>query len=286
MTGKKIYLAIQTVLCVLIVVMLSVGAVRIYQEGTVRKEQHPLESIYTQQAVADAFAGVAPILFAAVGMAVAGLLLGAGGEKEKAPKDPVTERDLITARVKTPDGAMKQETARQRVFRIAGWAGFGLCMIPVAVYLGNAAHFPSEDPEAMIAGVAAGTFPWIAAGMACLVIFGLLENRSVRRQTEAARRVLQEEKAAAAGKKEQAAASSASEGSGASGTAGEASPGPQEVRSASDSPQGAGNGKTKVLQAAVLAAAAVFLVLGILNGGLQDVLIKAINICTECVGLG
>ena len=33
-------------------------------------------------------------------------------------------------------------------------------------------------------------------------------------------------------------------------------------------------------------AALVLLVLGIKNGGLRDVLIKAINICTECIGLG
>lgn len=32
--------------------------------------------------------------------------------------------------------------------------------------------------------------------------------------------------------------------------------------------------------------AAVFIVLGVMNGGWYDVLVKAINICTECIGLG
>lgn len=37
----------------------------------------------------------------------------------------------------------------------------------------------------------------------------------------------------------------------------------------------------------VLYAAALLLIAaGILNGGMRDVLIKAINICTECIGLG
>lgn len=36
----------------------------------------------------------------------------------------------------------------------------------------------------------------------------------------------------------------------------------------------------------ILCVAAVFIVLGVFNGGLRDVLIKAINICTECIGLG
>jgi hypothetical protein len=37
---------------------------------------------------------------------------------------------------------------------------------------------------------------------------------------------------------------------------------------------------------ALFALALVLIVLGINNGGMRDVLIKAINICTECIGLG
>lgn len=41
-----------------------------------------------------------------------------------------------------------------------------------------------------------------------------------------------------------------------------------------------------VLRLVLFAAAGLFIVLGVLNGGLNDVLVKAINICTECIGLG
>ena len=41
-----------------------------------------------------------------------------------------------------------------------------------------------------------------------------------------------------------------------------------------------------LIRCVVLAAAALLIVLGILNGGMYDVLVKAINICTECIGLG
>ena len=37
---------------------------------------------------------------------------------------------------------------------------------------------------------------------------------------------------------------------------------------------------------AVLIVAIVFIILGVMNGGMADVLGKAINICTECIGLG
>ena len=36
----------------------------------------------------------------------------------------------------------------------------------------------------------------------------------------------------------------------------------------------------------LLVTAAAFIALGVVNGGWYDVLVKAINICTECIGLG
>ena len=44
--------------------------------------------------------------------------------------------------------------------------------------------------------------------------------------------------------------------------------------------------KLSAVKAAVLIAAVIFVVAGIFNGSMADMLIKAINICTECVGLG
>ena len=41
-----------------------------------------------------------------------------------------------------------------------------------------------------------------------------------------------------------------------------------------------------IARAVLLAAAAALIVAGICNGGMFDVLVKAINICTECIGLG
>lgn len=41
-----------------------------------------------------------------------------------------------------------------------------------------------------------------------------------------------------------------------------------------------------VLRVAVAAAAVIMLILGITGGGIRDVMIKAVKICMECVGLG
>lgn len=45
-------------------------------------------------------------------------------------------------------------------------------------------------------------------------------------------------------------------------------------------------GKRRTVRLCLLAAAVLLTVLGILNGGMQDVLTKAVWICTECIGLG
>ena len=42
----------------------------------------------------------------------------------------------------------------------------------------------------------------------------------------------------------------------------------------------------RFIQAGIIATAAALIIFGIINGGARDVLIKAINICTECIGLG
>ncbi len=41
-----------------------------------------------------------------------------------------------------------------------------------------------------------------------------------------------------------------------------------------------------LLRGGLLLLALALIVLGVLNGGLRDVFVKAANICTECIGLG
>ncbi len=42
----------------------------------------------------------------------------------------------------------------------------------------------------------------------------------------------------------------------------------------------------RLLQAALLVFSAALIAHGILNGSMNDVLAKAVRICTECIGLG
>lgn len=62
MTKRKIYLLIQSALCVLIALLLAVSAVRIFVEGSAYQAAgHPSEWIYTREKVAAALALILPL---------------------------------------------------------------------------------------------------------------------------------------------------------------------------------------------------------------------------------
>ncbi len=254
MTRTKLYLVMQVVLCVLLVVLLSASAVGIYREGLARRADNPRAAIYTRDIAAEKFAPLAPLSFFAIGMMIAGLVLGIRDENDEKPvKDLERVRDLTVARVATPSEAMRQAQAAQRRLCLAGWVIFGICMVPVGLYLARADHFPLNDLEGMFHALIRVFLPWAAAGIGALAVTSLLRERHVVREIEAAKAQLALEKA-------------------------------DGVSAPVIQPRSKPN--PIALQAVVIIAAVAFIVLGIFNQSARDVLYKAITICTECVGLG
>lgn len=114
MTRTKVYLILQAALCLLLVALLSVSAVSIYREGAARKAEQPLEPIYTREIAAEKFAPIAPVFFAAIGLMIAGWVLGAKDEgAEKPVRDAELIRDLTVARVVQPSDAMRRARKNQ-----------------------------------------------------------------------------------------------------------------------------------------------------------------------------
>lgn len=291
MTRKKVYLIIQTVLCVLLVVLLSRAAIRIFQEGSEAVLKNPLAYVYTPEAVAREFAAIAPVLFVSIGMAAAGLVLGVKDDQsDKGVPDVRTRRDLIVGRISVPGERIRVEQAKQRKGKLMGWLAFGAFMVPVLLYVMNGAHFPERDLEGMIHSLATGVFPWIGAGIASLMAAGIWEEGSIRREIEAAKEQLAAQKASFA--KETVSRGAVQEASSEHVTEESASSGVVHDTDSQDmKKEGAGavrdaGKKTALLPAILIAAALVCLIAGIMNGSMQDVLVKAAAICTECVGLG
>ena len=254
MTRSKLYLALQAAVCIALVVLLSLSAISIYREGSARKAEHPMESVYTPGEVAGKFAPIAPLLFAGLGLLVAGLVLGAKDENADKPvTDAELNRDLVIARVAQPSEAMLTEQRAQRRLAWIGWAVFALCMVPILIYIMNPAHFPEADLEGMFFSLLRVFLPWTAVGLGALAVTSILREKSVLRQTEAAQAQLKAEKAA----------------------------GIVAAPQSADMPK-----KTILPQAIIIVAAVILIIAGVFNGSARDVLYKAITICTECVGLG
>ena len=98
MTGKKLYLILQSVLCVLLVIFTAVSAVSIYREGAALKAEDPLASIYTREKTAEKLRPIAPLFFGALGMTVVGWVLEVKDENaEKPVKDAGLVRNLTVS---------------------------------------------------------------------------------------------------------------------------------------------------------------------------------------------
>ena len=254
MTKTRIFLILQAVLCVLLVVLLSVSAVTIYRDGAADRAEHPLKPIFTREIVTEKLSRIAPLFFAAVGLMIAGLALGVRDENaDKAVENSEFRRDLIAARVAEPSDAMHKAQREQKRWLLAGWGAFALCMLPILRYMVNPAHFPPEDLEGMFFSLVCTVLPWTAVGLGALAVCSALRERCVLREIRAAQERLKEEKEA--------------------GISPEPKAGPQS--------RGAG-----ALQIALIVIAVCLMIIGVFNGSALDLLSKAINICTECVGLG
>ena len=254
MTKNKVLLLLQSALCILLVVMLISAVISIYRTGIADKQEDPLAWVYTREKVADALKPIIPVFLLAVGVTAACAVLGVRSERQDKPvQDIELTRNLLASHVAEPNEAMKKERAVQKKLLYGGWGAFALCMLPVVLYMGNGAHFENGDLEGMFRSFASHVLPWAAAAIACLMVSAVLLEKSMKREADAAIARIKEEKAQ----------------------------GLKSLTKTAVPPK-----DLKVVRLVILAAAVVFIIVGIRNGSMNAVINKAIRICTECVGLG
>ena len=121
-----------------------------------------------------------------------------------------------------------------------------VCAVPGLMYLLNRDHFTSWDLETVMGQMLVHTLPGIIAGFAAVIAASFICRRSMEREIGLLKEVSGDKATEIAAK-----------------------------------PSRVSYGKIGLYVLAV-----ILIVLGINNGGMRDVLIKAINICTECIGLG
>lgn len=292
MAKNKIFLWIQTALCMLIAILLASSAVRIFIDGSAYQAAgHPSEWIYTREKAAAALMPILPLFLLSFAMTVYGLVKGIEDEKADKPvQDVERARDLVCARVAQPSEEMAKERGLQKKLLLGGWIGFAVCMIPILLYITNGAHFALTDAEGLdhsIVSMIAYVVPWTVLGLACLIVTTVLQGKSMQREADAATALMKEAAAAKAAEAAKAGAESAKTAEAPSADA-ESAKAPSASKAAAPlyntSPETAH--RRVIIRRVLLVAAVIFVVLGVQNGSMKDVLVKAIRICTECVGLG
>ncbi len=84
--GKnKLFLAIQSIVCILLAVLLIAAVVGIYRDGAAAHEADPLSWIFSREIAAERFLPIIPLFFAAVGLAAVGMILGVRDENGLKP---------------------------------------------------------------------------------------------------------------------------------------------------------------------------------------------------------
>jgi hypothetical protein len=253
---KKVFLTAQSILCVILAVILITAALGIYREGLVQKASDPLSWIYSREKAAAALRPVLPLLALGLLMAAIGLVMGSQDENGKKPmKDMECLRDLTVSRTAVASAEMKAEQTRQKKLLYGGWAVFTLCMIPILLYITNGDHFPNGDLEPVFLELIGHVLPWIAIGLAALMVSTVLQEKSMLREIEAAKEQIKLEKNTGAQ--------------------------PEMKREEKKKPV-----SVRTFRVALLVLALILIVAGVFNGSAKDVFGKAVKICTECVGLG
>lgn len=258
---KRIHFVHSITLAVLIVILgilLITSCLDIYYSS----DRDP----YSPDSIAQRFDRISSVVYITIVGIVGGLALDVIFPLErKRPKAVAQERVLLArlrARVLSAENEnrmlLEKNLWRRKVWRciflIIPCVVFILLMIYPTYYLSDPDHFTVTNLNAdIIKAVLIVIIPALL-GLVCFFIFYLLIRRSIRNEAKFCKHVL-------------------------SGSSGKTAP------NISDK-----NHKKKWLpwfiRGCLLLLAASFILVGIINGGANDVLKKAIAICTECIGLG
>lgn len=294
MSRKKLYMLIQTILCILLCLLISLTVIRIYLEGIrLRETGDYLTWIYTREKVVERFGSISPLFFGAIGFMIAGLVLGMkDGRLDQPVPDAEVMRDLYSRKVMTPTAQMTAERKKQKKLRIIGSVLAVVCAVPVFLYMTDTAHFEGSSPELVsqaFHNMLLHIVPWIAIAFGCLSVTETLREKSLDREVQMAKAAMKAQRQA-----ERSALSHMDETDRDGAKSDSVQSGSQMISDGGDVPDheiagmahGENHAVLNAVRIAVFAAAVILIIHGINNGSMQDVLVKATNICTECIGLG
>jgi hypothetical protein len=248
-----IYGCIVAVLIVALGIALILSCLDIYNSGP-----RP----YTPESIGLRFSRIAILVYSCLTLVVGGILLDlilpAREKKPKVIKDELALMEKAKAKSLILDTenieAIKKEQKYRLILRVGTTVIFAVLMIYPAIYFMDGSHFTIETLNHDIRNAVCITLIPAVIGLLLCYICSELERKSISRETDVYKKAAMDAK----------------------GTT---------------SPSVPANSPKKfnaiiITRCVLLGVAICFIVIGIFNGGMKDVLDKAIAICTECIGLG
>lgn len=236
-------------------ICLILSCLSIYRSG---------EAPFTRESIAAQFRRIAvPVILSLVGIvcgAILSILLPEAPVRPRAVTDEQARLNKLYAKLgkelptATPEqsAACHREQRKRILFRVLCGTVCLLSALPLVIYLFDLSHFTPQLNESILAATYM-TLPLLFLGGGAVFANGCLVRASLRRELKLL----------------------------------ESIPKPTEQAAKTLEKSATDSQKTiDVIRIAVLAVAILLIALGIFNGGMRDVLGKAIKICTECIGLG
>lgn len=217
--------------------------------------------IYTREIVAESFSKIAIPVYACLTLVIGGMVLNLALPMEKPRLKPEKNLQLILRKLQEKtdlagcDNALHTAIEKQKHLRkvCAFGSGFSLSLAFVLflAYVCNPNHWGTNSTPSMAAAMIV-MFMWLIIPFITTVLAAYIFRKSMEKEIELMR---------------QAAAQA-----------------PKEVEKTA--PKARSSRSANIARIAILAVGAALVILGACNEGTADILTKAVNICTECVGLG
>lgn len=243
-----IYGCISAAIIVAVGIALIISCLNIYNSGP-----HP----YSVESITAQFTNIALLVYFCIALILGGfvlhLALPCESARPKAIRDTLAALNKLKAKGNTPNPqdvkCIDKEHRFRKNLRIATALCFVALLVYPAIYFSNASHFSIANlSDDIIKAVLIVMIP-AAVGLLLCFVCTIFEEKSLQRELEIYK----------------------------NGTKAESTPAETAVKPKNWLP---------VVRCVVLVLAVCFIVLGITNGGMKDVLDKAVAICTECIGLG
>lgn len=252
-----IYACALSVLLLAVAVLFIASCIGIYNSG---------DRPFTRESIGEAFKKISPVVYIALVAIVGAILLKLTlpyEQRNKSRAPVLMTLSLLSARCPLAD-CTKEERAKiererlvRRIIVYGGAAVIALSMIFSLIYVLTPGRFPYEDVNEEVATAVVVVFAYFLQSLVYALVASFFIDASASREIEYIKVAIARLKA-------------------------------DGIKVVPVEKTGSVLAKrlTLIARCVIPAVAIVFIILGITNGGMSDVLQKAVRICTECIGMG